>query len=75
MGAKIRLNIVNFRRSKTLYSANLRPYIWSSIKRGIWKQGGTKVKYEQKPLRYSFLKNMFSEERLLFNCLSFEYEF
>ena len=68
---KIKINIVNFRRSKTLYSMSLKPYLYSSIKKGTWRQGGSKVKYEQKPLRYGFLSNTFSEERLLFNCLSF----
>jgi hypothetical protein len=53
----------------------MKPYYLSSVVKGVWKQGGSNVKYEQKPLRYEFLNQMFSEERLLFNCLSFEYEF
>jgi hypothetical protein len=57
---KIKLNIVNFRRSKTLYSMSLKPYICSSKTEGSWRQGGLKVKYDQKPLRYLFLKNAFS---------------
>lgn len=52
---KVKLNIVNFRRSKTLYNMSLKPYFWSSFHRGVWKQGGSNVKYEQKSLRYKFL--------------------
>ena len=58
---KIKLNIVNFRRSKSLYSMSLRPYVCSSRKKDSWRQGGLKVKYEQKPLRYQFLNRTFSE--------------
>lgn len=42
---KVKLNIVNFRRSKTLYSMALKPYLYSSTKKGSWRQGGLKVKY------------------------------
>ena len=72
---KIKLNIVNCRRGRTLYNYSMKPYMWSSFHRGMWKQGASNVKYEEKPLRYSFLKEIFSEERLIYNCLTFEYTF
>lgn len=45
---KIKINIVNCRRGRTLYNYSLRPYFWSSVSRGMWKQGGNNVKYEEK---------------------------
>lgn len=58
---KIKFNIVNFRRNNSLYSMSLKPYICSSKKKDCWRQGGLKVKYEQKALRYQFLARTFSE--------------
>ena len=56
---KIKLNIVNFKKFKTLYNRSMRPYIYSeNLKqtKGIgWVQGGINVKYENKKLRYKFL--------------------
>jgi hypothetical protein len=46
---KIKLNIVNFRKIKTLYSRGMKPYIFSENlkqrKNKGWHQGGFNVKY------------------------------
>lgn len=76
---KIRLNIVNFKKYKTLYSRDMRPYLYSeNIKqtKGFdWHQGGENVKYEKKKLRYTFLEENYLEEAITYNCLSFDYVF
>lgn len=76
---KVRLNIVNFKKYKTLYSRDMRPYIYSEVVKQItgagWHQGGEAVKYEKKKLRYQFLEENYLDETLTHNCLSFDYVF
>lgn len=57
---KVKLNIVNFRKHRTLYNSGLRPYLLSSVRPLLgWKQSGLNVKYEIKQLRYLFLEDRF----------------
>lgn len=46
-----RINICNFKKSKSLYSRGMRPYILSkqanSLKNQNWKQGGSIISYEK----------------------------
>lgn len=73
---KIKLNIVNFRKIRTLYPTSLKPFIHSSCTPSSgWKQGCSNVKFDKKQLRYAFLEDNFSPSALSYNCLSFEYEF
>lgn len=49
----IKINIVNFRKYRTLYSQSLRPYVLSQANpKAGWRQGCNNVKYDQKVLRY-----------------------
>jgi cytosolic carboxypeptidase protein 2/3 len=58
---KVKINIVNFRKYRTLYSQSLRPYVFSSANpKNGWKQGCINVKYDKKLLRYDFLADRFS---------------
>jgi hypothetical protein len=72
---KVKLNIVNFRKFKTLLNRGLKPYIFSEhlkqAKNLGWFQGGHHVKYEKQKLRYEFLDEEFSEESISYNCLKF----
>ena len=73
---KIKLNIVNFRKYKTLYNRDMKPYIFSEYQKQTNNrecfQGGENVKYERQKLRYKFLENEdFSEEAITYNCLKF----
>lgn len=73
---KIKINIVNFRKYRTLYSQSLRPYLYSHANpKNGWKQGCSNIKYDQKILRYDFLTELFTAPTLTYNCLTFEYEF
>ena len=46
---KVKFNIVNFRKNKTLYNRDMKPYIFSEHQRQKnqkgWFQGGENVKY------------------------------
>ena len=57
---KVKLNIVNFRKAKSLYNRGMKPYLYSEhlkqTKQMGWFQGGTNVKYEKQKLRYPFLE-------------------
>jgi len=72
---KIKLNIVNLRKSKSLYNRSMKPYIYSEhlkqTKDISWHQGCQNVKYTREKLRYAFLADMFEEEVITFNCLKF----
>jgi hypothetical protein len=73
---RIKINIVNFRKYRTLYSQSLRPYVYSSANTKIgWRQGCLNIKYDKKLLRYEFLSERFNSQAITYNCLSFEYEF
>jgi hypothetical protein len=50
---KIKLNIVNFKRHKTLYQRGMKPYIKIN---GKWQQGGKNIIFRDIPLRYDFLE-------------------
>lgn len=73
---KVKINIVNFRKYRTLYSQSLRPYILSSAHpENGWRQGCKNIKYDQKVLRYDFLADLFSAHMITYNCLTFDYDF
>lgn len=43
---KIKFNICNFKKNKTLYQRGMRPYVQSSCNNnGDWVQGGLNVKF------------------------------
>ena len=60
---KVRFNIVNFKKYKSLYNRDMKPYIYSEhlkqTKQQEWHQGGQNVKYEKQKLRYEFLSEIF----------------
>lgn len=57
---KIKLNICNFRKEKTLFHRGMKPYVLSKFlkeTRGAdWAQGGINVKFERQRLRYALLE-------------------
>lgn len=70
---KIKINIVNLSRKKTLYERGMKPFIKAGD--NAWSQGGTNVAFKEIILRYEFLKDDYSELDLTFKELSFEYKF
>lgn len=74
---KIKLNIINFKKCKTMYSRGMKPYVYShhlnQVNQSGWIQGGENVKFERKQLRYEFLQDYFTDEQLTFNSLSFTF--
>lgn len=58
---RIKINICNFRKEKTLYHRGMRPFICSKhLKdtRGVdWVQGGSNVKFDRQILRYAWLED------------------
>lgn len=61
--SKIKLNIINFRKLKSLYNRGMKPYVFSEhlkqTKEIGWNQGAINVKYEKQKLRYNFLAENF----------------
>lgn len=47
---KIRINIVNFKRRKTLYQRGMKPFV--RVGNGEWSQAGEDIQFEEKVLRY-----------------------
>ena len=70
---RIKLNLVNFRRKRTLYQRGMQPFI--KPENGEWRQAGENITFKETILRYEFLRDDFDEYELTFKELSFEYEF
>ena len=76
---RIKLNIVNFKKSKTMYTRGMKPYLYSNFLKQTtqvgWAQGGENVRFTKKMFAYEFLEEYFTDDQISYNCLSFEYEF
>lgn len=61
---QIKLNLVNFRRKRTLYERGMKPFIRPQF--GEWRQAGENITFQDKTLRFEFLRDDFDEYELLF---------
>ncbi|KAL4504058.1 hypothetical protein ABPG72_022688 [Tetrahymena utriculariae] len=77
---RVKFNICNFSKNKSLYMRGMKPYIYSqkenSLFKSDWSQQGEKVTYQLKEFRYPFIKEYIDELKpKLYYQLSFEYVF
>lgn len=61
---KIKINIVNFQRKRTLYQRGMKPFV--KVGDGEWAQGGLNISFKEMILRYEFLKDEFYESDITF---------
>ncbi|EAR82912.1 zinc carboxypeptidase family protein (macronuclear) [Tetrahymena thermophila SB210] len=77
-GQKVKFNICNFYKKKSLYTRGMKPYILSEVAlkhlKKDWTQEGNNVSYTKQNYRYNFLYDEDDNGKQPYQ-LSFEYEF